>query len=100
MKEGKKKKHDEEQIAEFFFLVLDNFGEFIPRQLTEATAQLPFHFILPILKKVNCSMSVQFLQQIKTTFASMRLLSEIRSHGELQFDQILVENPWGKKCQR
>lgn len=38
-------------------------------------------------------MSVQFLQQIKTSFANTRLLSEIRSRGELEFDQILVENP-------
>lgn len=41
-------------------------------------------------------MSVQFLQQIKTSFANTRLLSEIRSRGELEFDQILVENPWKK----
>lgn len=50
-------------------------------------------------KKVNRSISVQFLQQIKTTFANTRLLSEIRSRSELGFDQIFVENPWKKTCQ-
>lgn len=53
MKEGREKKHDdEEQIAEISFLALDNFGEFFPQWLRKARAQLPVQFILPIHKKL------------------------------------------------